>query len=159
MSPAPGQSDDTLATLLALWRVCQRCEAGFRSCASQSQAEDVRALLRRRAEECKGAALELQTHVQRLDKLANVQAISEDGAATAWNASHTTLASHTDAALLEVCEREEDAALESYTDALSKRLGPAAREAIEKQRREMRRQHELLRTLRDHLRGLDSQTS
>lgn len=155
MTLDPGLMDATLKALRELRTECLRSEAGFRSCAGQCQADDVRALLRRRAEDSRAAASELQAHVQRLDKLAPVQELEDvDKAATAWQAVRSTLASHTDLALLEACERQEDTALEHYTDALTRELEPAAREVLEKQRLEMRSQHELLRAMRDRLRGL-----
>lgn len=150
----PQLSQSTVACLQRLRALCLRMESEFRSSAGQSQAEDVRALLRRRAEDSRSAAAELQAHVHRLDRLAPAQPEDEATSPPPWQAAHSTLASHTDPALLEACERQEDAAIEAYTDVLTRQLEPASREVLERQRMDMRRQHELLRAMRDRLRGL-----
>lgn len=154
MTQDPEISHATLSALQTLCEVCQQMEADFRSAAQQSQAQDVRALLRRRAEESRTAATELQAHVHRLNKRAPRELQPEDRSGALWLAARSTLASHTDQALLELCERQEDAALESYSEALALELEPAAREVLQQQKMQMRSQHELLRAMRDRLRGL-----
>jgi uncharacterized protein (TIGR02284 family) len=151
MTLDPTLLEISVATLQALAGQCRQAEAGLRSSAAQAQAEDVRALLRRRAEEYKAQAEELQAHVRRLDGQAPLAAIGSPGL---WAVAHTVQASHRDLALLEACEGAEDAALERYAEALAAPLEPAAREAIGQQRLQMQQQHELLRAMRDRLRGL-----
>lgn len=151
MSLDPPLLENTLATLQALASQCRQIDAGLRSSAVQAQAEDVRALLRRRAEEYKAQAEELLAHVHRLAPAAPL-AVQADQAL--WAVAHAVQPSHRELALLEACEGAEDAALERYTEAMAAPLEPAAREAIGKQRMEMQRQHEVLRAMRDRLRGL-----
>lgn len=150
----PALTEPTAAELRRLAALARQVEASFRSCASQARAEDVRALLRRRAEASRAQAAQLQAHAQRLQP----NRVPTNGGAAAWlgAVAHAVLATHTDLALLEACERTEDAALERYSEALSQPLEPAARQAIAAQRLEIRAQHELLRTMRDRLRGLES---
>lgn len=148
----PGERQATLAALRALVGSCRQAEAGLRGSAAQAQAEDVRALLRRRAEDYKRQAEELQAHVHRL---AGVAAEPADGVPEAlWAVAHAVQPSHRDHALLAACEAAEDAALEHYTEAAALTLEPAAHEVISTQRLEMQRQHALLRAMRDRLRGL-----
>lgn len=147
----PEVHEQTVATLAALAALCQQAEAGFRSGAEQAQAGDVRALLRRRSEESRIQADELLAHVRRLGGSVLAPASAP---APAWSVSRSIAPGHVDAALLQACECGEDAALERFTEVLLQPLEPAARDALQAQRLEMRRQHELLRTMRDRLRGL-----
>ena len=148
---APDCHERTLSTLTELAALCVRAEASFRSGAEQAQADDVRALLRRRAEELRIQAADLLAHARRLGGSASPAPTAETAA---WTLSRSVALNHVDVALLEACERSEDAALEKFTGALTQPLEPAARDVLQVQRMEMRRQHELLRTMRDRLSGL-----
>lgn len=151
-STLDGESlEPTHKALEGLTRWSAQTEAVFRSGAKEALAEDVRALLRRRAEDHQAMRLELQAHQRRLGA---AQACLPLEASAAWSVSRTTLPSHADRVLLEQCEGAEDALLEAYTDALAEPLAPPVQLAVQMQRHEIRRQHELLRNLRDRLRGL-----
>lgn len=156
MSPMtldPDLAEQSAAVLQELIELGRQEEAGFRSCAGQARADDVRALLRRRAEECKAQTAELAAHVRRLGANPAPERLEPDGAGP-WTVVRATLASHGDLALLSECERLEDMVLDRYTQALARPLEPAVRDALETQRRENRRQHELVRAMHDRLRGL-----
>ena len=142
---------DTLNLLAELSAACHQAENDFRQGGESAQAEDVRALLRRRAEDYKSAAGELLAHLHRLEG----QGATQRGTSPpAWRAAPATLAAHSDAVTLEHCERLEDALLERYADALASPLEPASKEVLLAQRLEIRQQHELLRAMRDRVRGL-----
>lgn len=141
--------DETIQTLNDLLKSCQDCEFGFRACADSAQADDIRALLRRRSEECKAAAAEMAAHVLRLGGEPERSASHHE-----WMGTRSTLSTHTDLAALQECERGEDAALERYADALNKPLEPAAKEVIDSQRMNTKRSHDQLRAMRDRLQAI-----
>lgn len=147
----PEIHDQTVAALVNLEALSRQTEADFRSGASQAMADDVRALLRRRCEDSRRQADELQAHARRLG--ASLPTAVQSLAAP-WSVAHSIAPEHMDVAVLEACERAEDGLLEHYCEALSQQLEPAVRDVLQLQRLEIRRQHELLRTLRDRLRGL-----
>lgn len=140
----------TVAVLAELSQTCAQMADGFLGAARHVAAEDVRALLRRRAQDHQAQALLLQAHLRRLDPAAPL-AVN----CAPWSGQvGPALPGHSDGVLLEACEQAEDDLLERYAQAAAAVLEPAAREALFAQRIEMRAQHELLRTLRDRLRGL-----
>lgn len=149
----PDLAGSTLATLQALISLADDEAAHFASAAALARHEEVRALLLRRARDCQAQAAEL------VAQLGPVGAASPAHPAPAhgWDAPEAllraTLPSHADQALLEACERLEDAVLERYSQALEQPLEAGARLVLQAQRRQKHRQHELLRALRDHLRS------
>ncbi len=154
----PRQAAQTVDVLHVLVSLCCQVEAGFRSGSEQALGEDVRALLRRRAEEFKLQSTELAAHLKRLDAApAQPAGPASASPAPAWTAAHSVLGQHNDEVLLEACEAAEDELLERYAQAQAQDLEPATREALEVQRLEMRSQHELLRAMRDRLRGLGTE--
>jgi uncharacterized protein (TIGR02284 family) len=64
-----------------------------------------------------------------------------------------TLAGYSDKAMLEECERGEDAALARYRDALKEDLPPTCRTVVERQYEGVKRNHDQIRTLRDRARA------
>ncbi len=142
--------DETIETLSELQGICQDCEHGFRSSAEAVQAEDVRALLKRRAEECKASAEELSAHIARLGGLTG-DSPRPGGSRHGWVTAGGVLPSHADLTLLQECERGEDEALERYADALEKPLEPAAKEVIDNQRMSTKRSHDQIRAMRDRI--------
>lgn len=146
--------DETLETLKDLMQTCQDGEYGFRSSADSAQADDLRALLKRRAEACKAQAAELAAHVIRLGGEPDSGTTASSALHRSWVAVQSVLPSYTDLALLQECERVEDEALERYADALNKPLEAAAKEVIDSQRLSTQRSHDEIRAMRDHLQAL-----
>lgn len=142
--------DRTRLALEELGLTSLELEALFRGCATMALAEDVRALLRRRAEDYKALHSELSAHLRRLG--GRSPALNRKPARV-WSVLRTALPSHADRLLLEQCEEAEDSLLEACAEALSEPLEPPVHGVVERQRLEIRQQHELLRTLRDRLRG------
>lgn len=147
-------TEDSIDTLNDLIENCRDGEYGFRACAEHVKADDIRALFNRRAEDCAAAARQLEAHVVRLggepDKGGTVAGAAHRG----WVAVRGALSSYTDLAMLEECERGEDAALERYSEALNKPLDPAVKALIEEQRMGTKANHDQIRAMRDRLRAL-----
>lgn len=147
-------SKTTINTLNDLIETCKDGEYGFRSCADYAQASDLHDLFSKRANECRGAGMELQTMVIRLGGKAEEQGTIAGALHRGWVAIRAELSSYTDQALLNECERGEDTALDRYRKALSEEdLLPEARALIDRQYAGVKQNHQQIRTLRDQLRA------
>lgn len=149
-----GNTEDTLDTLNELIENCRDGEYGFRACAEHVKADDIRALFNRRAEDCATAARQLEAHVLRLGGKPEDGGTAAGAAHRGWVALRGAVSSYTDLAMLEECERGEDAALARYSEALDKSLEPAVRALVEEQRMGTKANHDQIRAMRDRLRAL-----
>lgn len=145
--------DETIETLNELIETAKDGEYGFLSSAEYVRSPEVRKLFARRADECRQAAMELQTLVVALGGEAE-----DDGSTTGtvhrgWMAIKDTLSGYSDRAILEETERGEDSALSSYRKALEKPLAQEVRTVVEQQLQGVRRNHAQLRALRDQARA------
>jgi uncharacterized protein (TIGR02284 family) len=145
--------DETIETLNELIETAKDGEYGFLSSAEYVRSPEVRKLFARRADECRQAAMELQTLVVALGGEAE-----DDGSTTGtvhrgWMAIKDTLSGYSDRAILEETERGEDSALSSYRKALEKPLAQEVRNVVEQQLQGVRRNHAQLRALRDQARA------
>lgn len=149
-----GDAEETIDTLNDLIENCRDGEYGFRACAEHVKADDIRALFNRRAEDCATAATQLEAHVVRLGGKPDSGGTATGAAHRGWVAVRGALSSYTDLAMLEECERGEDAALSRYSKALDKPLEPAVRALVEEQRMGTKANHDQIRAMRDRLRAL-----
>lgn len=149
-----GNREETIDTLKDLIENCRDGEYGFRACAEHAKADDIRALFNRRVEDCATAAQQLEAHVTRLGGEPDSGGTVAGAAHRGWVAVRGTLSSYTDLAMLEECERGEDAALARYSKALDKPLEPAVKAVVEEQRMGTKANHDQIRAMRDRLRAL-----
>jgi uncharacterized protein (TIGR02284 family) len=140
---------DTLWTLNDLIEVCKDGEYGFRQCAEQVKAPELRQLLARRADDCHAAAAALQNEVVRLGGTPDTGGSAAGALHRGWVAVRATLSTYEDVALLEECERGEDAALERYRMALRQPLPESVRMLVERQCDGVQRNHDQVKALRD----------
>lgn len=146
-------SKTTIKTLNKLIETCKDGEYGFRSCADYAQASDLHDLFSKRANECRGAGLELQTLVIRLGGKAEDEGTVAGALHRGWVAIRAELSSYTDQALLSECERGEDTAMDRYREALAEdELLPEARQIIDRQYLGVKQNHQQIRRLRDEAR-------
>jgi uncharacterized protein (TIGR02284 family) len=148
-------NDDVIDTINRLIETSKDGEFGFRSCAEHMKNIELRRQLNSRAEECRQAADDLQAVVVQLGGDPE-----DDGSATGamhrgWVAVKGTLSGYSDRAMLEECERGEDAALERYRDALDKELPVSVRTLVERQYEGVKRNHAQVRALRDQARAAE----
>jgi len=146
---------DLMNTLNKLVSTCKDGEYGFRSCAEHVNADDLRRIFNTHADECRQGAAELQTLIRQ-----NGGKPEDSGTATGavhrgWVAVKGTLSGYSDLAMLEECERGEDAAVERYRSALEEPLPPDVRTVVERQFEGVKRNHLQVRTLRDQLRATE----
>ena len=146
-------ADDVIETLNDVLESCRDGEYGFRECAEHVKAQDIKTLLSRHADECRTAGLELVTHIRRLggepDQGGSVSGAMHRG----WVSVRGSLSGYTDLAMLDECERGEDAAMARYRNALKEDLPSDIRAVVERQAQGAQRNHDQVKALRNALRA------
>ena len=146
-------ADDVIETLNDVLESCRDGEYGFRECAEHVKAQDIKTLLSRHADECRTAGLELVTHIRRLggepDEGGSVSGAMHRG----WVSVRGSLSGYTDLAMLDECERGEDAAMARYRNALKEDLPSDIRAVVERQAQGAQRNHDQVKALRNALRA------
>lgn len=143
----------TIKTLNDLIETCKDGEFGFRSTAEHARSAELKRLFLTRADECRQAAMELQTIVTQLGGEAEDSGTVSGAAHRGWVAVKGTLAGYSDLNMLEETERGEDAALARYRSALEGDLPPDIRMIVTRQYEGVKRNHLQVRTLRDQERA------
>ena len=142
-------NEDVVDVLNNLMESCRDGEQGFRASAEQAVTGDLQALLIRRSTDCGVAAAELEQVVR------SYGAEPADGGTVAgalhrgWVAIKAALSSNDDQAVLEECERGEDAMVARYRNALEKPLPSTVRVLVQRQFEQAQRHHDEIRGLRD----------
>ena len=122
---------------------------GFRTCAEGAKDSMLKVFFETRAQNCEEAVRALNIEV-----LHHKGKPIEHGSATgalrrAWINIRTAVTSNDDIAVLEECERAEDAALDSYRKALKEELPAHVRTLLQKQCDGAKENHNRVRQLRD----------
>ncbi len=143
---------DVLDVLNDLVESCRDGEYGFRKSAEHAKSSDIQTLLLRHASECAAAAVELEQLIRarggKPDEGGTVTGALHRG----WVSVRTALTSNDDKAVLEECERGEDAAVARYRKALKQDGLPAdVRAVIQRQAQGAQRNHDEVKALRDAL--------
>lgn len=146
---------DLINALNDLIETCKDGEYGFSSSAEHLRNAEVRELFMRRADGCHTAAAELRTQVQALGGDAEDSGTVVGAAHRGWVAVKGKLAGYSDKAILEETERGEDSAMNRYRRVLQMDLPPDVRGLIERQFLGVQRNHEQVRSLRDHARAAE----
>ncbi len=145
--------DEVCDTLNDLLESCRDGEFGFRECAEHTTAQDIKTLLSRHAAECQEAGYELLTLIKQWGGKAEEGGTLSGALHRGWVSVRGTLSGYTDLAMLDECERGEDAALARYRKALKQNLPSAARTVVERQAQGAQRNHDQIKVLRDALRA------
>ena len=146
-------NDDVIETLDDLAECSKDGEYGFRACAEQCKSADLKSTFLRRADDCRGAAQELYSQIR------NLGGNPDDGGTTAgalhrgWVSVKATLSTYDDKAVLEECERGEDAAVAQYRKALKQSLPANIKLIVERQAQGAQRNHDQIKMLRDQLKS------
>jgi uncharacterized protein (TIGR02284 family) len=148
-----GDTDDVIDALQDLAECAKDGEYGFRACAEQAKRQDLKSTFLQRADDCRGAAQELNEQIRSLGG-----SIEEHGSAAGalhrgWVAVKATLSTYDDKAVLEECERGEDNAKARYAKALKQPLPAAIKLVVERQMQGLQRNHDQVKMLRDQLRA------
>lgn len=148
--------DDVIDTLNDLIETCKDGEYGFRTSAGHIQSAEIQQNFLRRAEECRTGATELQALVAGLGGKPDEGGSASGAVHRGWVAVKGTLGGYSDKSILEETERGEDTALARYRKALDETLPPEVRTVVERQYEGVKRNHALVRTLRDQARAMSS---
>jgi uncharacterized protein (TIGR02284 family) len=122
---------------------------GFHTCAEGAKDSMLKAYFTTRAQSCNDAVRELN-----LEVIHHGGQPAEYGSVTgvlrrAWLNVRTAVTSNDDLAVLEECERAEDAALDSYRTALKEPLPEHVRVLVQKQYDGAKANHDRVRSMRD----------
>ncbi len=140
--------EDVISRLNDLIETCKDGERGFRTCAEDVKAPHLKSAFTSRAGECARAAAELQAEVARLGGKADDSGSAAGALHRGWVNIKSALGGG-DLALLEECERGEDAALKSYREAMKDPLPAAVESVVRTQYEGAKRNHDQIRSLRD----------
>jgi uncharacterized protein (TIGR02284 family) len=154
--PVSGEAvndSDVIDTLNDLLESSRDGEYGFAACAEHTKAQDIKTLLLRHADECRGAAAELLTHIRQLGGKADSGGTATGALHRGWVAVRGTLSGYTDKAMLDEAERGEDAAVARYRKALKQTLPAAIKAVVERQAQGAQRNHDQVKALRDALKA------
>lgn len=147
------EKGDTAHTLNNLLEICRDGEYGFRECAEHTQAADLKAVLGSRANDCANSAAELMSLIRDFDSTPEEGGTVSGAMHRGWVSVKGTLSGYSDYAMLDECERGEDAALAQYRKAMKQNLPPAARLVVERQSKGVQRNHDQVKALRDALKS------
>jgi uncharacterized protein (TIGR02284 family) len=146
-------NDEAVDTLNDVIETCHDGEYGFKACAEHASAIELKTLFRQRAEQCSDAAAELRGHVLRLGGEPETRGSASGAMHRGWVAVRGTLSGYSDQAVLDECERGEDAAVARYRKALKTGLPSDLRVVLERQLEGAQTSHGQIKTLRDQQRA------
>lgn len=146
--------DDIVDVLNDLIETCKDGEFGFQTCAKHTTSADLKSLFTQRALECQSAATELAPYVLQYGGEPEDGGSASGAMHRGWTAVRGSLVGFSDQAMLDECERGEDAALARYRKALKEDdLPVAVRAVIERQSLGVQRNHDQIKLLRDRLKA------
>lgn len=147
------EQKDVVSTLNTLVETCKDGEQGFQTCAEHVQSTELRELFNDRARTCREAAQELQSLVTQYGGTPDTGGSTTGALHRGWVSLKGSVTGHTDQAMLEECERGEDAALERYRNALEQPLPEPARSVVERQYQGVQRNHALVKAARERFKA------
>ena len=141
--------DDVIATLNDLIETSRDGEDGFRNCADNVKSPRLKIFFDEKAGRCREGAVQLQNLVR---EMGGDPASSGSLTGTMhrfWVNIRGTITGMDDHAILDECERGEDAAMRSYEKALEQDLPGDVRRVVENQYREVKMNHDRVKEMRN----------
>lgn len=148
-----GDTDDVIDALQDLVACCKDGEYGFRACAEQAKRPDLKSVFLQRADDCRGAAQELNEQIHSLGGKAEDSGSTAGALHRGWVSVKSMFTTYDDKAVLEECERGEDNAMARYRKALKQPLPAGVKLIVERQMQGVQRNHDQIKMLRDQFRG------
>jgi len=142
-------NDDIVDTLNDLIETCKDGEFGFTACAKHTSSAELRSIFLQRAAECQTAASELQPYVVQYGGKPDQGGSASGALHRGWVSVRGSLVGFTDQAMLDECERGEDAALARYRKALKQDLPGTLMAIVQRQEIGVQRNHDQIKMLRD----------
>jgi uncharacterized protein (TIGR02284 family) len=141
-------NDDVLSVLNDLIETCKDGEQGYRAAGDAIETPDIRTLFHMYAQQRAQFASELNNEVLRHGgepaKAGHVSAALHRG----WMNIKAAVTGKNETAIIDECERGEDAAVEAYQDALKKHLPRDLQSLIEQQYTEIKHSHDTVRGMK-----------
>ena len=141
--------DDVVDTLNDLLECSRDGEYGFRECADHASSGELKSVLSRRADDCAAGGHELQNLIRQYGGEADTGGTVTGAVHRGWVSMRGMLTGRSDQAMLEECERGEDAALVRYRKALKENLPADVRSVVVKQCEGVQRNHDQIKSMRD----------
>jgi len=142
-------NDDVIDTLNDLLESARDGEYGFHASAEHADSGQLKGIFQRHSRECAAAAAELEREI----RARGGEPVSGGTVAGAlhrgWVSVKTALSTQDDKAVLEECERGEDAAVARYRKALKANLPQDLRALVQRQADGAQRNHDEVKALRD----------
>ena len=142
-------NDDVVDTLNDFLESARDGEYGFHACAEHADSGELKGIFQRHSRECAAAAMELEHEIRRLDGEPASGGTVAGALHRGWVSVKTALSIQDDKAVLEECERGEDAAVARYRKALKATLPLDVRALVERQAQGAQRNHDEVRALRN----------
>jgi len=147
-------NDDVVDVLDDLLESCRDGEYGFRASAEHAESPELKGILLRHASECASAAAELEREIRNHGGEPSSGGSVSGALHRGWVSVKTALSTSDDKAVLEECERGEDAAVARYRKALKSSLPANVRTLVERQAEGAQRNHDEVRDLRDRYKAM-----
>ncbi|WAC72164.1 PA2169 family four-helix-bundle protein [Roseateles sp. SL47] len=144
---------DVIDDLNTLIETSKDGEYGFLNCAEHVRSASLRDVFAKRAADCREASAELQQMVRQQGGKPEDDGSTSGAMHRGWVAVKGTLTGYSDLAMLEECERGEDAALARYRKVAQKALPAGVMEVVQRQMTGVLRNHDQIRLLRDQARN------
>ncbi len=148
-----GDRSDIVDVLQDLAECSKDGEYGFRACAEQAKRADLKSMFLQRADDCRGAAQELNEQIRAMGGSTTDHGSAAGAIHRGWVAVKSALSTYDDKAVLEECERGEDNAKTRYANALKKPLPAGVKLIVERQMQGVQRNHDQIKMLRDQFRA------
>lgn len=146
-------NEKVIDVLNDLLEVCHDGEYGFRTSVNQTESPELKAAFEMRALDCERAASELRGSIVALNGNPAEGGTASGALHRGWVTVRGTVSANDDVSILEECERAEDAALESYRDAIGKPLPASVAAIVRKQYEGTKQNHDQIRSLRDRFKA------
>lgn len=145
------KQEEIIDTLNELIEISNDGKEGFLVCAENANIDspNLKALLMDKSHECALAAEELKAMVTDLSGTPATGTTTTGALHRGWLDVKTAVTGKSDRAVLEECERGEDAAKLVYKRALDKDLPASVRSVIDRQYQGVLRNHDIIKKLRD----------
>jgi uncharacterized protein (TIGR02284 family) len=141
--------EDVVDVLNDLLESSRDGEYGFNACAEHTDSPQLKGVFQRHAQECASAAAELEQEIRRLGGEPASGGTVAGALHRGWVSVKSALSIQDDKAVLEECERGEDAAVARYRKAMKFTLPAEVQSLVERQARGAQRNHDEVRALRD----------
>ena len=147
------EKSEVISTLNDLLKTTKDGQDGFRTCAEQVKGANLKSVFETAASRCDEGAAELKAKICSLGGEPAESGTASGSLHRAWTNIKSSITGMDDHAVLEECERGEDAAKNAYEAALKKDLPPDIRTVIERQYQGVKENHDRVRDLRNSTRA------